>query len=764
MMAALLLPLSAFGQNLGAPMPFVQPQFFGTTSGAACAGCLLYSYAAGTTTPLATYTDATLATANANPIVLNTLGRPSGSSEIWLSAQAYKFVLQTAAGATIWTQDNVYDFAQIAGTTLNCAAQTGASASIKITACANALPTTGGTTDVRGLTGVQGWTTDAFNGITKPIDFICEGTTFTVSTNSTIPANVNLILGEGCIFSVNNALTLTIKGSMVPSVGQHFAGTGSVLIATASATRVLPQWFGAVGDGSTDDSTAWKNTFAAVSTSTFTAGGANGNLIECSGNYKITSTLTLPRSARIVGVTRRGVLNPPNAYGCGFLQAFSGVVLQAIPGSRTAYDLYLGNMIVYGNASLYPGVDCIQLSNVTDVTLEQMVVSNCGRYGINTGPGSDNVHIRDVYASQSTTADFYFDSSDSTCVRCVSDAASSGTGLLTTANAAELFVEDGFFESNTSTATGVRITAPRVHFLGNYINNTQGGNGFQLNTTSNSRAIIEGNRLTGNAGQATGNIGIDIQSSTTIEDQIIGNFVGAYGTAFKNRSGGVDMVAGNIFEGVATGCDVTAVGSSGWSIYSNNYCSGPTNSLIHNSGNGATYTTNHFDNGSGTYLAPTITAGTPNFVPDHVLQAVVWNNAAQSTANITYTVLTWNQEEKNTDGMHSTSVNPTRLIAPIPGQYQVCGEVDFATNNTGGRIFQVRKNAAGLSGGGTLMFQVAGATVTGSGDDTMITGCREIAMSSNDYVELFAYQSSTGNLNVQGSQPTTWFSLEYRGQ
>lgn len=64
---------------------------------------MLYTYAAGTTTPLATYTDVGLTTANANPIVLDSAGRCT----LFLLASSYKFVLKTAAGATVWTRDNV---------------------------------------------------------------------------------------------------------------------------------------------------------------------------------------------------------------------------------------------------------------------------------------------------------------------------------------------------------------------------------------------------------------------------------------------------------------------------------------------------------------------------------------------------------------------------------------------------------------------------------------------------------------------------------
>jgi hypothetical protein len=79
-------------------------QTFFDNSGIACALCSLYSYSAGTSTPLATYTDSTGGTQNPNPIVLNA----AGGAIIWPdSTKAYKFVLVSVTGATIWTVDNV---------------------------------------------------------------------------------------------------------------------------------------------------------------------------------------------------------------------------------------------------------------------------------------------------------------------------------------------------------------------------------------------------------------------------------------------------------------------------------------------------------------------------------------------------------------------------------------------------------------------------------------------------------------------------------
>lgn len=81
-------------------------QFFDNNGVPLSAG-KLYSYAAGTTTPQTTYTDAAGNVAHANPIILDSAGRVSGG-EIWLSAGInYKFVLNTSTNVLIQTLDNI---------------------------------------------------------------------------------------------------------------------------------------------------------------------------------------------------------------------------------------------------------------------------------------------------------------------------------------------------------------------------------------------------------------------------------------------------------------------------------------------------------------------------------------------------------------------------------------------------------------------------------------------------------------------------------
>jgi hypothetical protein len=100
----LILPLAAQTYTLA---PTGKVQYF-DNNGIVLSGGLLCSYAAGTSTPQATYADSG-GTPNSNPVVLDSAGRAT----VYLSsANSYKLVLEKpaascAAGVILWTQDNI---------------------------------------------------------------------------------------------------------------------------------------------------------------------------------------------------------------------------------------------------------------------------------------------------------------------------------------------------------------------------------------------------------------------------------------------------------------------------------------------------------------------------------------------------------------------------------------------------------------------------------------------------------------------------------
>lgn len=86
--------------------PAFRQQFL-DNNGLPLAGGQIFTYAAGTTTPLATYTDESGLTPNTNPVILDA----SGSANIWIGDDSYKFVLEDSLGNSIKTVDNVLSIA-----------------------------------------------------------------------------------------------------------------------------------------------------------------------------------------------------------------------------------------------------------------------------------------------------------------------------------------------------------------------------------------------------------------------------------------------------------------------------------------------------------------------------------------------------------------------------------------------------------------------------------------------------------------------------
>jgi len=82
------------------PQPKLQ---FLDNNGSPLSGGKVYTYSAGTTTPLTTYTDYTGSTANSNPVILDSRGECS----IWLGTSSYKFKLTTSTDVEVWTVDNI---------------------------------------------------------------------------------------------------------------------------------------------------------------------------------------------------------------------------------------------------------------------------------------------------------------------------------------------------------------------------------------------------------------------------------------------------------------------------------------------------------------------------------------------------------------------------------------------------------------------------------------------------------------------------------
>lgn len=136
--------------------PAPKAQFF-DANGDPLVGGKVYTYAAGTTTPLATYTDASGVFANGNPIILDA----RGEANIWYSSGfAYKVVLADASDAVIWTVDNILTTGDMAFQNANNVSITGGTIGSGVTFNGNI---TGTASNVTGIVAVANGGTGAAN-------------------------------------------------------------------------------------------------------------------------------------------------------------------------------------------------------------------------------------------------------------------------------------------------------------------------------------------------------------------------------------------------------------------------------------------------------------------------------------------------------------------------------------------------------------------------------------------------------------------------
>jgi hypothetical protein len=226
--------------------PYGNGQQFFDDNGVPLAGGLIYTYQAGSSTPLVTYTTNGGTIANANPIVLDASGRTP--QQIWLlTGYSYKFVLQNADAVLIQTLDNIYPILQNAP------------------ASAPAVPTGG----------IILWS--GSTGSIPATWYLCDG------TNGTPDLRNSFIVGAGSTYAVNatggsaDAIVVShthTATSVVTDPGHtHFAGATGGCVGGANPIRNNAT---TTGDLVTTSST----TGITVATTNTTAGvsGTNANL------------------------------------------------------------------------------------------------------------------------------------------------------------------------------------------------------------------------------------------------------------------------------------------------------------------------------------------------------------------------------------------------------------------------------------------------------------------------------------------------------
>lgn len=120
--------------------------------------------------------------------------------------------------------------------------------------------------------------------------------------------------------------------------------------------------------------------------------------------------------------------------------------------------------------------------------------------------------------------------------------------------------------------------------------------------------------------------------------------------------------------------------------------------------------------------------------------ARVYHNANQAIATATETALAFNSERFDTDAIHDTATNNSRLTCRTPGIYTIIGTAQWPSSPTSSQI-NIRLN-------GTT--HIARSLIN-SADYQIMNVAAHYKLSAGDYVELVVRQATGGNLDIVAS-------------
>lgn len=305
-------------------------QFF-DNNGNPLSGGKIYTYSAGTTTPLATYTTNVGNITHTNPIVLDAAGRIPSGGEIWLTlGVGYKFVVKTSADVLIATYDNIPSSAQ--------------------PPAAN----------------------DA--------DSIMYEEGYTVTAGSFVIGKTYRILTVG-------TTDFTLIGAVNNTVGTHFIATG---VGTGTGTAELSQTvetrlqntiyvtdFGAFKDGTN----ATVTTAAINAAIAYAKASSNVHCIEFpTGNYAVNAPIEI-KGGFGDGLTIKGNKSTVTGSHNGAVFDLNGTLPAPAPEYRL--NVLIQDFTVVGSGQANTGSRCIQIVDGANVQINNCILRNAykGLYG-----------------------------------------------------------------------------------------------------------------------------------------------------------------------------------------------------------------------------------------------------------------------------------------------------------------------------------------------------------------------------------------------
>lgn len=229
-----------------------------------------------------------------------------------------------------------------------------------------------------------------------PATILIDGTSWALASLN-VPAAVELCFSGAGRLEIVTGATVKVTRLSSESGSWIFGSGGAVQFQGTVIKEVFPQWFGAKGDGSTDDATAFRKTLSSLT-------AVSGVTVKLAGkSYAMTLNpgLVVPQGngidgqggailAKLTGDKEYGYWsNSRHLFSMRSSTFLRNMTLDNIPVKRTDHTVYRHHIMVgeYSNGTGY-----------SNVTLEGLTLKGGveGEIGINIWGDSSNVTVRNI--------------------------------------------------------------------------------------------------------------------------------------------------------------------------------------------------------------------------------------------------------------------------------------------------------------------------------------------------------------------------------
>lgn len=487
------------------PVGGVAAQFF-DNSGQVLTGGKLYTYLAGTTTPAITYTTNSGIVANSNPIVLNAAGRVADSGEIWLTDGInYKFVLKDSNDVQIAVWDNII------GINSNF---------VNYTLQEQTFTATQGQTVFTLTGGLQ------YTPATNNLSVFVNGSKQVAGTNyletSTTVFTFVTGLNVGDVVDAITAIPVAsnVANSINVSYNPPFTNSVTTNVQTKLSQSVSIKDFGAVGNGTTDDTAAIQAAFNYAIPNSI-------QIIIPAGTYLINGTITITKTS--------GLRNPTYITGGGTLYKTNAGTMFTAANAATS-DIFFNDIFFLGSLSanvvaFYCGQNLINtyftnccFKNLTtcfdssgylmqSFYLQHCIFTSIATRVFNVPLGVNNLKIEQCTCEAMSTGSFFYGSANSLVIRDSLFENFTASPVMQFLGGGSYVIDGNYFEANaygdivfsgSNQATGIMISNNSSNVVtgnaftkwGTYLNGC-----ISMNNTVNGGAVNNASLIT--TGQLT---------------------------------------------------------------------------------------------------------------------------------------------------------------------------------------------------------------------------------------------------------------------